>query len=51
MKLSEKIVFLRKRQGMSQEQLANELDVSRQAVYKWETGITTPEIEKLIQAV
>ncbi|MBQ3041487.1 MAG: leucine-rich repeat protein [Clostridia bacterium] len=47
MKLSEKIVFLRKRKGMSQEALANELDVSRQAVYKWETGITTPEIEKL----
>ncbi|MBR2444274.1 MAG: leucine-rich repeat protein [Clostridia bacterium] len=47
MQLSEKIVFLRKHKGMSQEQLANELDVSRQAVYKWETGITTPEIEKL----
>ena len=32
MKLSEKIVFLRKRKDMSQEQLANELDISRQAV-------------------
>ncbi len=47
MKLSEKIVFLRKRNGMSQEQLANELSVSRQAIYKWENGITSPEIEKL----
>ena len=46
MKLSEKITLLRKRKGMSQEQLAGELDVSRQAIYKWETGITTPEIEK-----
>lgn len=47
MQLSEKIVLLRKRRGLSQEQLANELDVSRQAIYKWETGQTTPEIEKV----
>ena len=37
MKISEKLVILRKRKGYSQEGLANELDVSRQAVYKWET--------------
>ncbi|MBO5091300.1 MAG: leucine-rich repeat protein [Clostridia bacterium] len=47
MKLSEKIVFLRKRNGMSQEELANELGVSRQAIYKWENDITSPEIEKI----
>ena len=47
MQLSEKIALLRKRRGLSQEQLANELDVSRQAIYKWETGQTTPEIEKV----
>ncbi len=49
MQLSEKIIFLRKRKGMSQEQLANELDVSRQAIYKWETGSTTPDTEKVIK--
>ena len=47
MQLSEKITLLRKRRGLSQEQLANELDVSRQAIYKWESGQTTPEIEKV----
>lgn len=47
MKISEKIVVLRKRKGMSQEDLANELDVSRQAVYKWENGGTTPDINKI----
>ena len=47
MKLFEKISYLRKNRGMSQEQLAYELDVSRQAVHKWENGITTPEFEKI----
>ncbi len=47
MKLSEKLTFLRKDKGWSQEQLANKLSVSRQAIYKWEADIATPEIEKL----
>lgn len=47
MKLSEKILFLRKQNGMSQEELANKLGVSRQAIYKWENAITSPEIEKI----
>ena len=47
MKLSEKISLLRKEKGWSQEQLASKLDVSRQAIYKWEADIATPEIEKL----
>ena len=38
MKLSEKIIFYRKRAGMNQEALADRLNVSRQAVSKWETG-------------
>ncbi|MBR6608061.1 MAG: helix-turn-helix transcriptional regulator, partial [Oscillospiraceae bacterium] len=38
MKLSEKIVKLRKENGLSQEDLAQRLAVSRQAVSRWETG-------------
>lgn len=47
MKLSEKILSLRKKEGWSQEELAFKLDISRQAVYKWEAGESTPEIEKI----
>ena len=48
MKLSEKIYTLRKNKGLSQEQLAEELSVSRQAISKWESGVSVPESEKLI---
>lgn len=48
MKFSEKLQSLRKGKGLSQEKLAEFLDVSRQAVSKWESGQTYPEIEKLI---
>ena len=34
---------------MSQEDLANKLDVSRQTVSKWEVGNATPEVEKLVK--
>ncbi len=47
MKIAEKISFLRKRKRLSQEQLAMKLDVSRQAVYKWEADISVPEIDKI----
>ena len=47
MEISEKITFLRKSKSWSQEQLATKLEVSRQAVYKWEAGISMPEIDKL----
>ncbi|MBQ9188908.1 MAG: helix-turn-helix domain-containing protein [Clostridia bacterium] len=47
MTLSEKIAYCRRRQGLSQEALAERLDVSRQAVSKWETGEAQPEIGKL----
>ena len=47
MKLYEKISVLRKRNGLSQEDLADKLDVSRQSVYKWEQGVSYPEIEKI----
>ncbi len=45
---SEILYDLRKKSGLSQEQLAEKLDVSRQSVSKWESGISMPETEKLI---
>ena len=47
MKLPEKIYYCRKKAGKSQEALAEELGVSRQAIRKWETGEDEPEIKKL----
>ena len=48
MNFSEKIYTLRKERGLSQEQLAEELNVSRQAISKWESGRAVPETEKLL---
>lgn len=47
MKLNEKIIHCRKKAGYSQETLAEKLSVSRQAVSKWETGESQPELSKL----
>lgn len=49
MKLSEKIQYLRRKKGYSQEELAEICGVSRQSVSKWESGTALPEIEKLIR--
>ena len=46
--LSEKLYQLRKKSGFSQQQLAEQLKVSRQAISKWESGSAFPESEKLI---
>ena len=48
MALSEKLYELRKKDGLSQEQLAERLGVSRQAVSKWESGKAVPESDTLI---
>ena len=48
MSFGKKLVELRKINGLSQEQLANELMVTRQAVSKWETDKGYPDIEKII---
>ncbi|MGL6175173.1 MAG: helix-turn-helix domain-containing protein, partial [Cellulosilyticaceae bacterium] len=48
MKLSTKIQLLRTQKGMSQEELAEQCGVSRQAISKWESNTSLPEIEKLI---
>lgn len=49
MELKDKIQELRKRRNLSQEKLAEELKVSRQAVAKWEKGETYPDIKNLVQ--
>lgn len=48
MNIAEKIVLLRKKKGISQEELANELNTSRQAISKWENNQSTPDLEKLV---
>ena len=48
MTIGEKIYELRKCKGLSQEQLALEIGVSRQAVSKWEADQSTPEIDKIL---
>ena len=47
MKLCEKIAYYRKKAGMSQIDLADAMEVSRQSVSKWETGEANPDITKL----
>lgn len=47
MKLAEKIYYCRKKSGLSQEALAEQIGVSRQAISKWETGESSPEVSKL----
>ena len=49
MKLEEKIAFLRKKNGWSQEELAFRLDVSRQAVSKWEMGASLPDLDNVLK--
>jgi len=49
MKFEEKLIQLRKARGLSQEALAEQLGVSRQAISRWELGETTPDLAKLKQ--
>lgn len=48
MNLPEKLAFLRRAKGLSQEKLADEMNVSRQAVSKWESGNVMPSLDNLI---
>lgn len=49
MTLADKIVYYRKCHGWSQEDLAEQLSVSRQSVSKWESAASVPELDKIIQ--
>ena len=49
MKFNEKLIELRRREGLSQEELGYKLNVTRQTVSKWELGQTTPEMDKLVE--
>ena len=48
MKFNEKILDLRKKKLLSQEELGRELNVSRQTISKWESGQSYPDFEKLV---
>ena len=48
MRVGAKIATLRKNANLSQEQLANELFITRQALSKWETGVGVPTLEMLL---
>lgn len=47
--LADKIIELRKKSGMSQEELAEKLEVSRQSVSKWESAQSTPDLSRIIK--
>lgn len=49
MDLGDRIQMLRKQQGLSQEELADRLGLSRQAIGKWESGNATPNIDNLLE--
>ena len=49
MEFAEKLIALRKGKELTQEQLAEQLNVSRQSVSKWENGQAVPEVEKLVE--
>jgi len=49
MKISEKITHLRKLNGLSQEDLAEKLEVSRQAISRWEMGTAKPDANNILQ--
>lgn len=48
MNIADRIQYLRKQKGFSQEELADKVGVSRQAVSKWESEQSTPDLEKII---
>lgn len=49
MKFNEKLIELRKKRGLSQEELSYKLNVTRQTVSKWELGQAIPEMDKLVE--
>ena len=51
MSFSENLQFLRSHNQITQEQLAEQLGVSRQSVSKWECGLTTPDLAMIVLLV
>lgn len=49
MTLGEKIIYLRKEKGLTQEKLAQELGITRQVIHKWETDKTLPPVKRIIE--
>ncbi|MEG0276015.1 MAG: helix-turn-helix transcriptional regulator [Coprobacillus sp.] len=49
MKLQDNLIKLRKQKGYSQEELAYQLGISRQSVSKWESGVSLPELDRLVE--
>lgn len=49
MKLADKLIMLRKEKGWSQEEFAEKLDVSRQAISRWENGTALPDAQNILQ--
>lgn len=49
MKIGEQIRTIRKRENLSQEQLGQKMNVTRQAIYKWESGKGYPDIQNIIR--
>lgn len=49
MTFKEKLIVLRKNNGLTQDDFAKKVGVSRQAVYKWENGTSYPEVPKLLE--
>lgn len=49
MKFNEKLIELRRKEGLSQEELGYKLNVTRQTISKWELGQTTPEMDKIVE--
>ncbi|MDE6092098.1 MAG: helix-turn-helix domain-containing protein, partial [Ruminococcus sp.] len=47
--LADKIIELRKKAGMSQDELAEQMDVSRQSVSKWESAQSIPDLNKILK--
>ncbi len=48
MKFNEKLISIRKKRGLSQEELGMELQVSRQTISKWENGQSYPDFQRLV---
>lgn len=48
MRINEQIYSLRKKQNLSQEELANKLNVTRQTISKWELGESLPDLDKIV---